>query len=136
MRCKRYAVLNHTPWVANLARFQAVLCTQFRLLEAIIVVRQSIATVSAAIWRLFRLAAASASSMAKQSKSSILLYMTGHPVGGAFPLNLICISLKFLHTSPQETPIAHVCTHNFLVKISTNTRFACDRGGVRVWGSR
>ena len=37
--------------------------------------------------------------MAKQSKSSIQLYATGPPVGGAFPLDLICILLKFLHTS-------------------------------------
>ena len=42
--------------------------------------------------------------MAKQSESSILLYSAGHLVSGAYPLNLICISLKFLHTSPWETP--------------------------------
>ena len=53
----------------------------------------------------FPLASASASSMAKRFEFSILLYTTGHPVGGAFPLNLIYISLKFLHTSPRETPI-------------------------------
>ena len=69
------------------------------LLEATIVVRLSTATVSAAMWPLFRLA------VAKQSKSSILLHATGHPEGGAFLLNLICISLKFLHTFSWQTPI-------------------------------
>ena len=28
MRCKWYAALNHAPWVANLAWFQAIFCTQ------------------------------------------------------------------------------------------------------------
>ena len=71
-------------------------------LEATVVVRRSRATVSAAIWLLFRLAA---ELYGKRSESSKLLYVTGHPVGGAFPLNLICISLKFLHTSLRKTPI-------------------------------
>ena len=108
MVCKWYAALNHAPWVANLAQFQAVFVHNFGLewlLETTVVVRLSIATVWAATQQLFRLAAASASSMAKWSESSVLLYTTSHPVGGAFPLNLICISLKFLHTPLWETPI-------------------------------
>ena len=75
------------------------------LLGATVIVRRSIATVSAAVWPICRLADASASFMAKWFESSILLYATGHPEVGAFPLNLICILLKFLYTSPGETSI-------------------------------
>ena len=75
-----------------------------QLLEATVVLRRSVAPVPAATWQLFQQAAASASSM--PNGSSTLLYVTGHPVGGAFALNLICISLKYLHTFPLEAPIA------------------------------
>ena len=109
MRYKWYMALNYAPWVANLADFRPFFVYNFGiewLLEATVVVRWSIATIKlhvAATWQLFRLAAASVSSMAKWSESSILLCVTGHSVGGAFLLNLIL--LNFLHTSLWETPI-------------------------------
>ena len=61
--------------MTNLAGFQAVLFVHNFGLERLLEATESIATVSAAIWQLFQfIAAASTSSLAKRSESSIILY--------------------------------------------------------------
>ena len=130
MICKWYVALNHVPWVANLARFQVVFCTQ--LLPKALTGHNCSSKAKysdrfSCHRQLLWLAAASTSSIVKWSESSILLYVAGHPVGGAFPLNLIYISF---HTSPWETPIrqySRVKWHKrhlkFLRAIVTGFRF-------------